>query len=194
MWLLFIVEVISPNVIDIWEALVTFAMFPTLVTISWLANKGKIEFLALEKKRAEDANDGGSGSRRASVLDDDCNTAQKSHHPRLQGKMRASVAAVAHMGAVRKSHVSTEVHKEAAAGEEDKAIPAGSNGKVRCGRAKRGVVSHHSCLRTRHAGGVNVAGTAIGVPGRTGRDPVGGRCGREDCGTSRQDPKIMRRS
>lgn len=35
---------------DFVEALVTFAMFPTLVTISWLANKGKIEFLALEKK------------------------------------------------------------------------------------------------------------------------------------------------
>ncbi|CAK9113809.1 unnamed protein product [Durusdinium trenchii] len=41
---------------------------------------------------------------------------------------------------------------------------------------------------------VNVAGTAIGVPGRTGRDPVGGRCGREDCGTTRSKATDSRRS
>lgn len=50
MWLLLMVEVITPNVIDIWEAFITFAMFPTLVTISWLANKGKLPWLALEKQ------------------------------------------------------------------------------------------------------------------------------------------------
>lgn len=44
------VEVITPNVIDIWEGFITFVMFPILVVISWLANKGKLPFLALEKK------------------------------------------------------------------------------------------------------------------------------------------------
>ncbi|CAJ1450881.1 unnamed protein product, partial [Effrenium voratum] len=53
-WLLVIVQVISPNIVEIWEAMVTFVMFPILVTVSWLANKGKLEFLALEKRPEEE--------------------------------------------------------------------------------------------------------------------------------------------
>lgn len=126
MWLLFIVEVISPNVIDIWEALLTFVMFPTLVTISWLANKGKLPWLALEKKSEDDDAESDVGNRRSSLLDDESNAAQKSHHPRL--KLRGSVAAAAMVtGGTRKSHVVAEAQRDADG--EDKAIPAGSNGK-----------------------------------------------------------------
>lgn len=126
MWLLFIVEVISPNVIDIWEALLTFVMFPTLVTISWLANKGKLPWLALEKKSEDDDAVSDVGNRRSSLLDDESNAAQKSHHPRL--KLRGSVAAAAMVtGGTRKSHVVAEAQRDADG--EDKAIPAGSNGK-----------------------------------------------------------------
>lgn len=32
------------------KGFITFVMFPILVVISWLANKGKLPFLALEKK------------------------------------------------------------------------------------------------------------------------------------------------
>lgn len=41
LWLVFILNVITPDVIDLWEALVTFFCFPTLVWISWLADVGK---------------------------------------------------------------------------------------------------------------------------------------------------------
>lgn len=124
MWLLFIVEVITPNVIDIWEGFITFVMFPILVVISWLANKGKLQFLALEKKSNEDDPVSDMGSRRASIMDEESNAAQKSQHPRL--KLRGSVAAAIATTGTRKSHVNAEVQQ---ASGEDKAIPAGSNGK-----------------------------------------------------------------
>ncbi|KAG0730061.1 Sodium/calcium exchanger 2 [Chionoecetes opilio] len=39
LWLLLIVVAISPGVVEIWEAVVTLAMFPSLVLIAWLAEK-----------------------------------------------------------------------------------------------------------------------------------------------------------
>ncbi|CAJ1409267.1 unnamed protein product [Effrenium voratum] len=121
-WLLVIVQVISPNIVEIWEAMVTFVMFPILVTVSWLANKGKLEFLALEKRPEEEVE---PRMRRSSQDDSMGNAAEKSNHPRLGGnKMRASMAVLT---AGRKSHVTPEAKRDAH--EEDKAIPAGSNGK-----------------------------------------------------------------
>jgi len=48
-WLLIIVHVSSPNVVDIWEGVITLFMFPLLVGISFLADKGHMEFMSLER-------------------------------------------------------------------------------------------------------------------------------------------------
>ncbi|KAA0200576.1 Sodium-calcium exchanger protein 2 [Hyalella azteca] len=39
MWLLIIIVVISPNVVEVWEAFVTLSFFPLLVFLAWLAEK-----------------------------------------------------------------------------------------------------------------------------------------------------------
>mmetsp|Transcript_59858 Transcript_59858/g.118671 ORF Transcript_59858/g.118671 Transcript_59858/m.118671 type:complete len:698 (-) Transcript_59858:52-2145(-) len=39
-WMVIIVEVSSPNVIDIWEGLVTFLLLPLMVVASWATDKG----------------------------------------------------------------------------------------------------------------------------------------------------------
>lgn len=39
-WLLLILVVISPHVVEIWEAVITFLLFPLLVGISYAADKG----------------------------------------------------------------------------------------------------------------------------------------------------------
>ena len=38
-WLLLMITVISPGQVEIWEALVTLALFPLLVLLAWLAEK-----------------------------------------------------------------------------------------------------------------------------------------------------------
>jgi solute carrier family 8 (sodium/calcium exchanger) len=38
-WLLVMLKFISPNVIDLWEAVVTFVAFPVLVILSYVADK-----------------------------------------------------------------------------------------------------------------------------------------------------------
>jgi len=43
-WLLIILVVISPDVIDIWEGVVTFLMFPVLVVLAWCADAKKFCF------------------------------------------------------------------------------------------------------------------------------------------------------
>jgi len=99
-------------------------MFPSLVTISWFANKGKLPWLALEKKSEDDDAVSDVSNRRSSLLDDESNAAQKSHHPRL--KMRASVAAAAMVTAgTRKSHVVAEAQRDADG--EDKEATARSS-------------------------------------------------------------------
>ncbi|KAF4758536.1 Sodium/calcium exchanger 2 [Perkinsus olseni] len=40
MWLLLVLQVTSPDVVDIWEAIVTLALFPALVAIAFAADKG----------------------------------------------------------------------------------------------------------------------------------------------------------
>lgn len=44
-WLLFILKVSSPNVVSIWEAVLTFLMFPILVVVSYCGDKGWLDFL-----------------------------------------------------------------------------------------------------------------------------------------------------
>lgn len=39
-WLYLIVDVISPNKIEVWEAAITCAMFPLLLLVAWCADKG----------------------------------------------------------------------------------------------------------------------------------------------------------
>ncbi|KAF4698277.1 Sodium/calcium exchanger 2, partial [Perkinsus olseni] len=39
-WLLLVLQVTSPDVVDIWEAIVTLALFPALVAIAFAADKG----------------------------------------------------------------------------------------------------------------------------------------------------------
>lgn len=41
-WLLLIVQVITPEIIDIWEGVLTLLFFPTLVYLSFLADRGKL--------------------------------------------------------------------------------------------------------------------------------------------------------
>jgi len=38
-WLIIVLEYISPDVVDLWEAIVTFALFPALVLIAWWADR-----------------------------------------------------------------------------------------------------------------------------------------------------------
>ncbi|KAF4659733.1 Sodium/calcium exchanger 2 [Perkinsus olseni] len=40
MWLLLVLQVTSPDVVDIWEAIVTLALFPALVAVAFAADKG----------------------------------------------------------------------------------------------------------------------------------------------------------
>jgi len=44
-WLLIILKVSSPNVVSIWEAVLTFLMFPILVVLSYCGDKGWLDFL-----------------------------------------------------------------------------------------------------------------------------------------------------
>lgn len=39
-WLLIILMVISPNIVEVWEGVVTFLFFPVLVTLAYLADRG----------------------------------------------------------------------------------------------------------------------------------------------------------
>mmetsp|Transcript_26770 Transcript_26770/g.63741 ORF Transcript_26770/g.63741 Transcript_26770/m.63741 type:complete len:832 (+) Transcript_26770:110-2605(+) len=59
LWLMFMVIVISKDVVDIWEGLVTFAMFPILVGLAFLADKGYFT----RKPPEEKAHFGPSGTR-----------------------------------------------------------------------------------------------------------------------------------
>jgi solute carrier family 8 (sodium/calcium exchanger) len=51
-WLYIIVSVSSPNIVSIWEGLLTFAFFPLLVIIAWGADR---KFLPLSKKKSSPA-------------------------------------------------------------------------------------------------------------------------------------------
>jgi len=45
LWLLFILKVSTPDVVDIWEAVMTFLFFPILVVMAYCADKGWMDFL-----------------------------------------------------------------------------------------------------------------------------------------------------
>lgn len=66
-WLLFIVEIISPNIVELWEALITLLMLPVLVTVSyacdkgWILNWGGDSDDAQQEALAVTAGDGGTG-------------------------------------------------------------------------------------------------------------------------------------
>ncbi|CAE7212634.1 Slc8a2 [Symbiodinium natans] len=139
LWLLLIVQVISPNVVEIWEALITFLMFPLLVTISWMANKGKLGFLALEKKSEEE-----TGLLAAPAYNEPTNNMRKSQHPRINHapttvgvtNRRASQLSNRRNSQLSAGRAPTEVEaapkeaRDASCGEEDQKSPAGSmNGK-----------------------------------------------------------------
>ncbi|CAK0860390.1 unnamed protein product [Prorocentrum cordatum] len=47
-WLWFIVVVSTPDVVDPWEAGLALAMFPVLVFVSWLTDKGYMPFMAMD--------------------------------------------------------------------------------------------------------------------------------------------------
>ena len=44
-WLLIILKVSSPNIVSIWEAVLTFLMFPILVVVAYSGDKGWLDFL-----------------------------------------------------------------------------------------------------------------------------------------------------
>ena len=48
-WLLVILKVSSPNVVEIWESVLTFLFFPILVVIAFSADKGWMDFLKCGK-------------------------------------------------------------------------------------------------------------------------------------------------
>jgi len=41
-WLVFIVQIVSPDVVEVWEALVTLLLFPVLIIISYMADIGRL--------------------------------------------------------------------------------------------------------------------------------------------------------
>ena len=50
LWLIIILKVSSENVVDLWEAVLTFIFFPTLVLIAYCADKGWINKYLFCKK------------------------------------------------------------------------------------------------------------------------------------------------
>merc|ERR1719495_1947398 len=44
-WLLIVLVAISPNVVEVWEAVVTFLFFPVLVLVAYAADKGWLNVL-----------------------------------------------------------------------------------------------------------------------------------------------------
>ena len=53
LWLLLILSVISPGVVELWEAAVTFAFFPVLVLIAWLVEKKGTKASSVDDKQIE---------------------------------------------------------------------------------------------------------------------------------------------
>lgn len=49
-WILIILKVSSPNVVDMWEAILTFLFFPILVVLAYVADKGWLDFLKCQRK------------------------------------------------------------------------------------------------------------------------------------------------
>ncbi len=49
-WILIILKVSSPNVVDLWEAILTFLFFPILVVLAYVADKGWLDFLKCQRK------------------------------------------------------------------------------------------------------------------------------------------------
>lgn len=60
-WLLVILKWITPNVVDVWEAVLTFLFFPILTVIAYCGDKGWLDFLKCQR--------GGSGSGSAGMSD-----------------------------------------------------------------------------------------------------------------------------
>lgn len=54
LWLLLILKGISPDVVEIWEAVLTFLFFPILVIIAWIADRQLLSFKKLSKKYRPD--------------------------------------------------------------------------------------------------------------------------------------------
>ena len=53
LWLLIILTVSSGGVVDLWEAIVTFSLFPILVLIAWLVEKKANASKTSEDKQIE---------------------------------------------------------------------------------------------------------------------------------------------
>jgi len=49
-WILIILKVSSPNVVDLWEAILTFLFFPILVVLAYAGDKGWLDFIKCQKK------------------------------------------------------------------------------------------------------------------------------------------------
>eukprot|EP00929_Paragymnodinium_shiwhaense_P119134 TRINITY_DN91009_c0_g1_i1.p1 TRINITY_DN91009_c0_g1~~TRINITY_DN91009_c0_g1_i1.p1 ORF type:complete len:691 (-),score=172.20 TRINITY_DN91009_c0_g1_i1:99-2171(-) len=54
LWVFLTLQYISPNVIEIWEAIVTLMFLPALVLVSWLDDHGHLAFLANKDEFQED--------------------------------------------------------------------------------------------------------------------------------------------
>jgi len=78
-WLVFIVQIASPDIVEIWEALVTLLLFPALILVSYLADIGKLPGLRRQQ---------------ASVP---CCTPDASRGTDLQGIPSSSMSEVPHM-------------------------------------------------------------------------------------------------
>jgi len=66
-WMVIIVDVISPNVIDIWEGIVTFLLLPVMVAVSYVTDKG---WLFPSKSETEDSQANGASSNDSTVASD----------------------------------------------------------------------------------------------------------------------------
>jgi len=50
LWMIVILSVISPNVVEVWEGILTFVFFPMLLVAAWAADKGYFSSSASEEK------------------------------------------------------------------------------------------------------------------------------------------------
>ena len=49
-WLLIILKVSTPDVVDLWESIMTFLFFPILVVLAYCGDKGWLDFLKCQRK------------------------------------------------------------------------------------------------------------------------------------------------
>ena len=112
-WLYLIISVITPDRVDVWEALVTFAFFPVLVIIAYVADKRYIHRIIFGKRYyAEKADAGENDVELAERNGADNNTHTNRKYEQMdKNSNHASATKLSNPSLV--SHTAQEEHKRA---------------------------------------------------------------------------------